>query len=113
MGTFYSIYDTKEMYDLLLSIPAYLLFEITDSNTSVVNLPTKYLKGLFPEIESVIDELQKGPSIKEKKTRRRNKKSVEVEEYNTIDDILDKLSRNNYDRTCLTAGEIEILEKGS
>jgi len=42
----------------------------------------------------------------------KNKKQV-VEEYDNIDDILDKLSRNEYDRSCLTEKEIEILEKGS
>ena len=38
-------------------------------------------------------------------------RSVEknVEEFNTLDDILDKLSRNNYDRTCLTEKELKVL----
>jgi hypothetical protein len=32
-----------------------------------------------------------------------------MEEYDNVDDILDKLSRNNYDRKCLTKKELEIL----
>jgi hypothetical protein len=34
-----------------------------------------------------------------------------VEEYNTVDEILDKLSRNGYDRSCLTKKELKILSK--
>ncbi len=101
MGTFYSIYSSLDIHDLLLNIPAYLLFDITDPTISIINLPIKYLKGLFPEIENSLKELEEGSTIKEKKKSRRSKKNKEVEEYNTIDDILDKLSRNNYDRNCL------------
>jgi hypothetical protein len=42
-------------------------------------------------------------------TKKKPKKEVEVEEYDKIDDILDKLSRNNYDRNCLTKKELDIL----
>ena len=31
----------------------------------------------------------------------------------TIDDILDKLSKNNYDRSCLTQSELNILKNHS
>ena len=40
-------------------------------------------------------------------------KTKKVEEYTTVNDILDKLSRNNYDRKCLTENEIKILDSQS
>jgi hypothetical protein len=110
MGTFYSVYNTIEIYENLVHIPAFLLFEISDPSHSAISLPTKYLKGLFPEIEKTLNELTGEPKVK---TRRKGRKKLEVEEYNNVDDILDKLSRNNYDRGCLTESEIEILEKSS
>ena len=38
--------------------------------------------------------------------------TAKIEEFDSIDGILDKLSRNNYDRSCLTEKELEILNKG-
>lgn len=110
MGTFYSPYTTLEIYELLAHIPAFLLFDITDPTTNMVNLPSKYFKGLFPEVEETLNNIQNqlNMTISKKKV-----KKTEVEEFNTVDEILDKLSRNNYDRSCLTESEIEILEKGS
>jgi hypothetical protein len=35
-----------------------------------------------------------------------------TEEFETVNEILDKISRNNYDRSCLTEKELEILNKG-
>lgn len=110
MGTFYSVYSTLEIYEFLVHIPGFLLFDITDPTASVISLPTKYLRGLFPEVDVTLSEIQDQPKVK---TSRRTKTKSKVEEYNTVDDILDKLSRNNYDRSCLTEKEIEILEKGS
>jgi hypothetical protein len=109
MGTFYSVYNTLEIYELLVHIPGFLLFDITDPTSNVISLPTKYLRGLFPEVDVTLTEIQEQPKVK----TRRGKVKPKVEEYSTVDDILDKLSRNNYDRNCLTEKEIEILEKGS
>lgn len=107
MGTFYSPYNTNDLYDLLLHIPAFLIFDITNKRDSAINLPSKYFKGLFPEYEETLEVLQKDlePSL-------RKNEEIKVEEYDNVDDILDKLSRNEYDRSCLTEKELEILEKG-
>lgn len=108
MGTFYSPYTSDDLHNLLLHIPAFLLFDITDTKTSAINLPSKYFKGLFPEYEETLEGLQKDlePNL-------RQKEKTKLEEYDNIDDILDKLSRNEYDRSCLTQKELGILEKGS
>lgn len=110
MGTFYSPYTVNEMHEMLIHIPAFLIFEISEISTHAINLPTKYLKGLFPEIEETLNNMQNelGVAVSKKKA-----KKSEVEEFSTVDEILDKLSRNNYDRSCLTKKEIEILEKSS
>lgn len=106
IGTFYSIYETIEISELLAHIPALLIFDITDKKTNQIHLPSKYYKGLFPEIEETLDNMLDILNV-EKPTE------VSKEEYDNIDDILDKLSRNEYDRSCLTEKEIEILEKSS
>tara|TARA_R110002020_G_scaffold113236_7_gene260344 strand:- start:12845 stop:13288 length:444 start_codon:yes stop_codon:yes gene_type:complete len=108
MGTFYSDYSVDEIHELLVHVPAILLFDITDKSKSAINLPSQYFKGLFPEYENTLDVLEK--TVKNKKGGRSKSK---IEEYDNINDILDKLSRNEYDRTCLTEKEIEILEKSS
>jgi hypothetical protein len=109
IGTFYSPFTTNEISDFLISLPAYMLFDITEKNNYAVNLPSKYLKGLFPEFEDSLDILQENLDI----DLRKDKNNKSIEEYDNVDDILDKLSRNKYDRNCLTEREIEILEKGS
>jgi hypothetical protein len=107
MGTFYSPYNTSDIHDLLLHIPAFLVFDITDSRNNAINLPSKYFKGLFPEYEETLKNLQEGLET------RLSKDIVESrEEYDNVDDILDKLSRNEYDRSCLTEKELQILERG-
>ena len=106
IGTFYSIYETIEISELLAHIPALLIFDITDKKTNQIHLPSKYYKGLFPEIEETLDNMLDILNV-EKTTE------VSKEEYDNIDDILDKLSRNEYDRSCLTEKEIQILEKSS
>lgn len=110
MGTFYSPYNTIEIYELLAHIPALLLFDITDPTTNAINLPSKYFKGLFPEVEETLNNIQSQLNIT---INKKKSKKTETEEYYTVDEILDKLSRNNYDRGCLTDSEIQILEKGS
>lgn len=107
MGTFYSPYNTNDLYDLLSHIPAFLIFDITDKRNNAINLPSKYFKGLFPEYSETLETLQ--GDLKPILTK--NKKN-NVEEYDNVDDILDKLIRNEYDRGCLTEKELEILEKG-
>ena len=110
MGTFYSPYTTNQIQDTLLSVPAFLLFDITDKSTNAVNLPSKYFKGLFPEFDETLSVLQEELDVK---LRKKPKKKSEIEEYDNVNDILDKLSRNEYDRKCLTEKEIDILEKNS
>ena len=58
MGTFYSPYTTQEIEELILHIPAFFIFDITDKSTNAVNLPSKYFKGLFPEFDETLDILQ-------------------------------------------------------
>jgi len=106
IGTFYSIYETVEISELLSHIPALLIFDITDKKTNEIHLPSKYYKGLFPEIEETLDNVLDILNVD-------GAKKTNNEEYDNLDDILDKLSRNKYDRNCLTDKEIEILEKSS
>lgn len=109
LGTFYSTYTTSEIYDLIVNIPAFLLFDVSDKETNAINLPSKYFKGLFPEYEETLEALQESLDI----DLRKEKEEVKKEEYDNVDDILDKLSRNQYDRKCLTEKEISILDKGN
>ena len=106
IATFYSPFNVTEMHHFLMEIPAFLLFDITDKETNAINLPSKYYKGLFPEVSEVMNILNNENSS----PKRRKTKEEYVEEYDNVDDILDKLSRNNYDRKCLTKKELEILE---
>lgn len=110
MGTFYSPYTTQEIEEMILHIPAFLIFDITDKSTNAVNLPAKYFKGLFPEFDETLDILQNEPEIN---LKTKKKKKSRVEEYDNIDDILDKLTRNNYNRNCLTEKELSILERSA
>jgi hypothetical protein len=50
---------------------------------------------------------RKGASNAKSKAGTKKKK---VEEYTNLNDILDKLSKNDYDTKCLTENEKEILE---
>ena len=119
--TFYSPFKLEEIHQALVHRPAMMLFDITDTETYGINLPTKYFLGLFPDIQKTLDNIQ-GDLInppKKKVTRKRKPKVKEaeiksevkavIEEYYSVDEILDKLSRNNYDRSCLTKKELEIL----
>lgn len=114
--TFYSPYTTSEIHEKLSHRPAMMLFDITDTDTYGINLPTKYYLGIFPETQKILDITQDNFKTKTKTETTKNVKKVEpqtvVEEFETVDEILDKLSRNNYDRSCLTEKEIEILSKG-
>tara|TARA_R100001510_G_C7640400_1_gene198089 strand:+ start:613 stop:1044 length:432 start_codon:yes stop_codon:yes gene_type:complete len=99
MATFYSRYQTDELYNLLAHREAYLLFSIDDFTTYGVNLPRKFYKGLFPEIEKIIPNVEKIMT-----------KPTETEgELTDINDILDKLSKNDFDTSCLTKSELKIL----
>lgn len=114
IGTFYSPYTTTEIHEKLAHRPAFMLFDISNNDNYGVNLPAKYYTGLFPEARDIMDSL-----YEEKPTKRggvsngkskASSKAKKIEEYTSINDILDKLSRNNYDRKCLTENEIKILE---
>jgi hypothetical protein len=94
--------------------PAMMIFDITDSENYGVNLPSKYYMGIFPEVQKTMDSIQDkwGPIKTSVKPKIKEEEVVtKIEEYDSIDEILDKLSRNNYDRTCLTEKELEILNK--
>lgn len=124
--TFYSPFSTSEIHEKLVHRPAIMLFDITNPETYGINLPSKYYTGIFPEIKKELDAMMDIQKQMIKDTdivysdgvevpfAEKNEKIVKpkVEEYDSVDDILDKLSRNNYDRGCLTEKEIEILNKG-
>lgn len=101
IGTFYSHYNTFEIYELLSDRQAFLLFDITNGDNNIVNLPPKYYKGLFPEINEIL------PKVKTEKVEVTNK---EITPLTNIDQILDKLRENNFDTSCLTEKENKILK---
>ena len=109
LGTFYSPYTTHEIHDFIITLPSFLLFNITDNESNAINLPSKYFKGLFPEYDEALD-IMREQLIQDFKEQ---KEKIVIEEYDNVDDILDKLSRNEYDRNCLTEKELEILDKHS
>jgi hypothetical protein len=119
LGTFFSEYSTSEIHEKLVHRPAFLLFDISDSENYGVNLPTKYYTGLFPEVRDMMEGLYEDTEEEPKPSRgsgmskaksKVGTKTKKVEEYTKLNDILDKLSRNDYDTKCLTDGEKEILE---
>ena len=69
MGTFYSPYSLNQIQDTLITVPAFLLFDITDKSTNAVNLPSKYFKGLFPEYDETLSVLQNDLDVKLKKKK--------------------------------------------
>ena len=99
MSTFYSRYQTDEVYNLLAHREAYLIFNIDDFSKYGVNLPKKFYKGLFPEIEKIL------PNVEEMMTK---PKDIS-DELTDINEILDKLSSNGFDTSCLTESELKIL----
>jgi hypothetical protein len=99
--TFYSEYSLTYLYEKLSTRPGFMIFEISGQDSYGINLPKKHLFGLFPELQDIVPEViteDKKETIKPKQ-----------EEYSDINSILDKLSRNNYDRKCLTKKEVKIL----
>jgi hypothetical protein len=112
--TFFSPYTVTEIHEKLAHRPAIMIFDITDTDTYGVNLPPKYYMGIFPEIQKTMDSIQeKWGSVKTStKEKVLKEEKPKVEEYSSVDEILDKLSRHNYDRTCLTEKELKILNKG-
>ena len=116
LGTFFSPYSTTDIHEKLAHRPAFLLFDISDNENYGVNLPSKYYTGLFPEAREIMDGLyedENKPSAKRGMSNAKSKaatKSKKVEEYTSLNDILDKLSRHDYDTKCLTEKEKEILD---
>lgn len=106
LGSFYSHYTVSEISESLKHMLAFLLFDITDDKTNHINLPTKYINGLFPELEKNTEQTIK-------KSVKKTKPKQDLDEFDNVNDILDKLIRNKYDRTCLTKKEIKILENNS
>jgi hypothetical protein len=112
--TFFSTYTVTEIHEKLANRPAIMIFDITDPDTYGVNLPPKYYMGIFPEIQKTMESIQEkwGPVKTSTKEKVLKEEKPKLEEYSSVDEILDKLSRHNYDRTCLTEKELEILNKG-
>lgn len=102
MATFYSVLDIEDINAELSHRPAFLLFDITKTKNSIVNLPSKYYNGLFPEVGKISEDL-----INQSKNFKNVKSNIE--ECTTVDEVLDKLSKNNYDRSCLTKNELKVL----
>ena len=125
--TFFSPYTVSEIHERMAHRPAIMIFDITNNDTYGVNLPSKYYMGIFPEIQQALDNINlerswepiagndKGKIVDETNgnvVTQVNSKKETVEEYTSLNEILEKLSRNNYDRGCLTENEILILNKG-
>jgi hypothetical protein len=113
LGTFYSPLSTMMIHEKLAHRPAFLLFDISDSESYGVNLPAKYYTGLFPESVDMINDIMDKPKTTNSASKAKSKavsKEKKIEEYTNVNDILDKLSKNGYDRKCLTENEIKILE---
>jgi len=119
--TFYSPLTISEIHEKMVHRPAMMIFDITNDETYGVNLPSKYYTGIFPEVQKQLDDMleyQKQHTSWEpiasptKSKLKEVEVTTEVEEYDEMNDILDKLSRNKYDRKCLTEKEIQILKKG-
>ena len=112
--TFFSPYTAAEIHEKLAHRPAIMIFDITDPDTYGVNLPPKYYMGIFPEIQKTMDSIQEKWEPIKTSVKNKIKEDVtpKIEEYDSVDEILDKLSRNNYDRNCLTKKELEILNNG-
>ena len=53
-----SNYDLEEIYNFLGHRSAYMVFEINDFTRYGITLPSKYYKGLFPEIGDKYAEWQ-------------------------------------------------------
>jgi hypothetical protein len=107
--TFYTDYNVDEIYEFLSYSSAIMVFDISEQETFAINLPPKYHLALFPEIKQVLDGLNEYQVNDNKKKTKKEK----IEEFQSIDDILDKLSKNNYDRSCLTESELDILKNQS
>lgn len=112
LGTFHLKGNYNNMVFELSSLVGTLVFDITDSTNFWTNLPTNYEVGLFPELAKFSDllndsnlEIIKPPTYSSFETNQNNE-----EEYYEVDDILDKLSRNDYDRSKLTDNELDILD---
>jgi len=111
--TFYSPYTAAEIHERMNHRSAMMIFDITDSESYGINLPSKYYMGIFPEVQKTMETLRWDTTItKSTKEVVKEEKVQIIEEYSSVNEILDKLSRNNYDRTCLTEKELEILNKG-
>ena len=105
--TFYSDLSTDEMLELfvLSASSGIMIFDITEQENFVINLPSKYYLALFPETKQILEGLN---NIQKEVIKKEEKSNLL-----TVDDILDKLSKNNYDRKCLTKKELEILKNNS
>lgn len=107
MATFYSHYDLDEVYNFLAHRSAYMVFDIEDIKKYGINLPSKYYKGLFPEIDSILPDVK--TILEEDKEYNESKE----DSLTNVNDILDKLSNNNFDKSCLTEIELKILNEYS
>jgi hypothetical protein len=110
LSTFYSDFSTEDIFEFLMDRPACMVFDITEDKSYAVNLPKKYYLALFPEVTDILEKLDEEVISQKPKQKTKTKSTPKVEEYDSVDLILDKLSRNKYDRSCLTKRELNILE---
>jgi hypothetical protein len=114
LGTFFSEFSTTEIHEKLAHRPAFLLFDISNNENYGVSLPAKYYTGLFPEARDIVDKISTESKVvsngMSKAKSNVTSKKKKVQEYTSLNDILDKLSRHNYDTKCLTEKEKLILE---
>ena len=107
LGTFYSDFNTSEIHEMLAHRPAFLIFDITSPDNNGINLPAKYYTGLFPETSGITDIMNKVVPTTEIQDERTV--TERTEEFDNVNEILDKLSKNDYNRACLTDNELKIL----
>tara|TARA_R110000868_G_scaffold193176_2_gene437875 strand:+ start:852 stop:1286 length:435 start_codon:yes stop_codon:yes gene_type:complete len=103
IGTFYSPYSTSEIHTFLVERQAFMLFDITDKDYFDINLPTKYYEGLFPEINTLIPKVVKDDVVI-------NDNIDKNDGLTSVNEIIDKLEKNKFDRNSLTKKEQDILD---
>lgn len=96
--TFYCPLGIDELNRKLSHRSAFMLYRINEVNNYHVSLPSKYYTALFPEDQKIVDNVLT-----------KNETPPEEVEYLTVNEILDKLTRNEYNTACLTEKEKEIL----
>jgi hypothetical protein len=106
IGTFFSPYSKDEIQSFLVDRPAFMLFDISDKEKYGVNLPSKYHEGLFPEVGKIMTKL----IHEDTPVDITDTEEEDVESLTDVNDIIDKLEKNNFNRSSLTKKELDILD---